>query len=422
MKILRQVRQTLCQNKLFSAIYIFGTALTIATVTVIAVLLWSSVTPVYPEYRRDSTTYLQFSMLYANTQGWQRTGRLGYDAVHRQLAQLEHAKTISAVYEDWNDHYISSTTGGDNFKATVRPTDTSFFDVYRFDFLAGGPFSEADFESGLPVAVITDKTARKAFGPIAFSELIGREITLDFRKYIISGVVKEGSASGRWSYGNIYYPYTAIAGYDTTEHPWVGKYEMIIIYDDLDALRAEVRDIVMRYNNSQDEYTLSLFNQPVSHAEYTLGSRGRENDFSIWWFVSAFSAMILCLLIVPAMNLSGMIAGRMRSRSAEMGVRKSFGATRGTLIAQILNENLILTLLGGIIGFALAYSALKCGITDLIANDDMDKATAITDEMIMAPAIFIFTFVVCAILNIMSALVPAYISLRNPIVKSLKEK
>ena len=41
--------------------------------------------------------------------------------------------------------------------------------------------------------------------------------------------------------------------------------------------------------------------------------------------------MLLVLLLVPALNLSGMIASRMESRLAEMGVRKSFGAGRGKL-------------------------------------------------------------------------------------------
>ena len=53
----------------------------------------------------------------------------------------------------------------------------------------------------------------------------------------------------------------------------------------------------------------------------------------------------------------------MQQRTSELGVRKAFGGTRGVLIRQILNENLVLTLLGGIIGvlggIALAYIISK---------------------------------------------------------------
>ena len=41
----------------------------------------------------------------------------------------------------------------------------------------------------------------------------------------------------------------------------------------------------------------------------------------------------------------------MQQRTSELGVRKAFGGTRGVLIRQILNENLVLTRLGGVVGF-----------------------------------------------------------------------
>ena len=63
---------------------------------------------------------------------------------------------------------------------------------------------------------------------------------------------------------------------------------------------------------------------------------------------------LLVLLIIPAINISGMIGGQMDRRLAEIGVRRSFGATRGHLTRQVMFENLILTLFGGIIGFAIA--------------------------------------------------------------------
>jgi len=189
----------------------------------------------------------------------------------------------------------------------------------------------------------------------------------------------------------------------------------------MESLKNEAKAVVDRYNSSQDEYELSLLQYPVDHTVYSLGDQGYDDEFTIGNFLLGVGVILLVLLLVPALNLSGMISGRMEERLAEMGVRKSFGATPGTLMAQVLWENLILTLLGGILGFGFAYIALKCGITEFL-NDDIDKASVVTDEMIMAPAIFAFTFAVCAILNLMSALIPAYRSLRRPIVQSLKEK
>ena len=45
----------------------------------------------------------------------------------------------------------------------------------------------------------------------------------------------------------------------------------------------------------------------------------------------------------------------MRKRIAELGGRRDFGATKGNSSGQVLRENLGLTLIGGLLGFCLAF-------------------------------------------------------------------
>ena len=77
--------------------------------------------------------------------------------------------------------------------------------------------------------------------------------------------------------------------------------------------------------------------------------------------VRHFLLVLLVLLLVPALNLSGMISSRMEGRLAEMGVRRSFGAGRKMLLSQVMWENLLLTALGGALGLLLAWLALYAG-------------------------------------------------------------
>ena len=65
--------------------------------------------------------------------------------------------------------------------------------------------------------------------------------------------------------------------------------------------------------------------------------------------------IVFLLLLVPAINLSGMNGTRMEHRLSEMGVRKAFGASRFKLVNQVLTENLLLTGLGGLAGLLLSY-------------------------------------------------------------------
>ena len=57
--------------------------------------------------------------------------------------------------------------------------------------------------------------------------------------------------------------------------------------------------------------------------------------------------MIIVILLVPAINLSGLTHTRMRRRLEELGIRKSFGAATGRVGVAGLNENFVLTLIGG---------------------------------------------------------------------------
>ncbi len=420
MKILRQVWQTVLHNKLCSAIYIFGTALAIATVTVYAVTLWAKVAPVYPEYKRSNTAYIDKVQITSKNGNGFYQSTLGYDAVSGIFSNLENATTTSAFLDKWENHFVQPEIERGNFKIKLKATDPAFFEIYTLKFLSGKPFDSAEFGSGLPVAVITDRTAREAFGPVPFDELTGKDISIDNTKYRICGIVREGSPSEQTSYGQAFIPYTSVPDYDSPgPRPLVGNYTMILLTDDFSALKAEVRDIVNRYNNSQDQYICDLISCPVDHYTARLNTNYID-DFSIWSFLASLGGVLAVLLLVPALNLSGMISGQMENRLAEMGVRKSFGATRRPLLGLVLAENLVLTLAGGIIGYAFAWILFNLGVADIITEVEYGQETVFTAETVFSPIIFAFTFAVCCLLNVFSAFIPAYRSLGAPIVKSLK--
>ena len=122
-----------------------------------------------------------------------------------------------------------------------------------------------------------------------------------------------------------------------------------------------------------------------------------------------------------------MIASRMESRLAEMGVRKSFGAGRGKLLGQVMWENLLLTLLGGLLGLVVAWVLIYMGrewIFSILSGMPIPAGAnaSVSGEMLFAPAVFGCALLFCVVLNMMSALVPAWLSLRKPIVNSLYER
>ena len=115
----------------------------------------------------------------------------------------------------------------------------------------------------------------------------------------------------------------------------------------------------------------------------------------------------------------------MQQRISELGVRKAFGATRNTLIRQILNENLVLTSLGGILGLIFSYLAVYAMRTWLFTNSQ-NIGTAgdfsLSMEALFSPMVFVLAFVFCLVINILSAGLPAWITARRTIVDSLIDK
>ena len=96
-------------------------------------------------------------------------------------------------------------------------------------------------------------------------------------------------------------------------------------------------------------------------------------------------------------------------------------------MSQVLWENLILTVIGGAIGLGLTWITLSTDATFVLSIIgekwfDFNSAATVrlTPDMMFAPAIFLFAFGVCIVLNLLSAALPAWLALRRPIVKSLK--
>ena len=138
----------------------------------------------------------------------------------------------------------------------------------------------------------------------------------------------------------------------------------------------------------------------------------------------------LCmLLLVPALNLSGMISSCMEHRLPEMGVRKAFGATGKQLFSQIMWENLLLTCFGGVLGLLLSFGIILFAKDWLltILDGGMQSLSdltqmSLTADMLFSPILFLVTFMVCIVLNVCSALIPAYVTLKKEIVYSLNKQ
>ena len=410
------------QNKLFSTIYIIGTALAIASTTVFAIIYYVRLAPVYPEYKKHQIYTVQF-LDVDDGQFTQRMGSFSKDLMQDLFFNLENAEIVSA-YLSGSGQSLVRLPNQDNYHEIVsRFADPAHFKILDYEFLAGAPFSQDDFDGGLHKVAISDRVCEKLFS--SPDEAIGKTVSLDFSDYEICGVFREGSFINRRSYVQALIPYTVSSLSKMAFSPLNGWFNAMILTDNPEGVKAEMDEFCRKYASTHDDKII-FPNQPFSAVYLTLGvSPDDELDFMS--IIRKNLLILLTLLIVPALNLSGMIAGRMDLRRGELGIRKSFGATAGKLLRQVLWENLFLTIAGGIFGLVLTWLILSTDAVTIFSNIGSPNRympsgveIRLTSDMLFAPAVFIFAFLVCVVLNILSALIPAWNALRKPIVKSLK--
>lgn len=426
----KQAIELLKQHKLFSGIYIFGTALAIASTTIMVVVAYLDIAPLYPDVNRENVYYVKHLCVKRTNERGMSVSNYSYKAVEEWFYKLKNKKEVSAEYG-----FIGLTpvkTAKTKTELYGRYTDPAFFRIYQFNFIKGRPFSQSEFDGKLKRAVISDEAAKALFGSV--DGAMEKPITVRNKEYIVCGVYEEPSMIMSESFAGVILPYTTADGYNECDaiYQYLGRYSFRILVESViqaDALRREIAELMRQYNSVNTEFKIGPeYTSLESVVRESNGFKGWSSFYSSTGYKILF-AVIFILLLVPALNLSGMISGRMSMRSLELGVRKSFGATRGKLLRQVMWENLFLTLMGGVVGFILSWVFIYCCkewlfmvIRPELGEMSGTSNVKLTIEMIFSPIVFLFSFLACVVLNVMSAYIPARNALRHPIVESLNAK
>lgn len=431
-KHLYQAFNLIRQNPLFSSFYVGGTALAISMVMLLVVIYYIKIAGIYPEENRSRMMVASsVHMQDVNDPTSNTTGAIGYNLVKECFYQLQDVEAVSAIGLHLAENGYAKLRGEKRRIPIVKKAvDTAFWKIFHFKFTQGAPFSEADFASGIRTAVISEEAAQRLFHS---SDAVGRYITIDFIEYKICGVVKTPSYATELSYAQVWMPYTCFPTYDKDNYMGaLGAYQVVILArasTDFNTITAQVEEFTRKFNTVPHEgYKLLWHGQPYAYWK-TLFHVNDMADLDFTKIFRQIGSILLMLLLVPALNLSGMISGRMEKRLPEMGIRKAFGATPYVLFSQIVWENFILTLAGGCLGLVISYVMVLLSKDWLLTLLD-DNASAlpdgvtmsITPQMLFSPTLFVSTFLVCALVNLLSAVIPAWLALRKDIVYSINKQ
>lgn len=234
----------------------------------------------------------------------------------------------------------------------------NFLDILGVQPLLGRSFLPAEDKAGAPaVAMISAELWRRRFD--AAPSIIGRSVTLAGVAYTIIGVLPP----------KFHFPSAGTDVWLTRPSEWsvlkpesrrispilqvFGRLKSGVTISQADA---ELVLIDQQYEAAHpgmldaDKTVARLWNRPPLHL-VLLKNQLVSNIRSKLWML--FGAVGLVLLIVCA-NIASLLLARATTRSRELAVRAAIGAGRGRIIVQLLIESLLLSLIGGGIGIALA--------------------------------------------------------------------
>lgn len=423
----KQAFYLLGENKLLSSISIIGTALAIAMVMVIVITLRATIAPFAPESHRDRMLIFRYAGLQNKTNiNWQSNGPIGYNTAKACFKEMTVPEAVS-ITSAFQETMLAAKPAGEMESCSVLQTDDAFWKVFKFDFVSGKPYDNADFDAGAAKAVISEDMARRLFGT---SEVVGKTFLLNHTAYLISGVVRSVSKLARYAYAQVWIP---LSSTDAFTMAWgdeniMGMVTVFILAkskEDFPAIHNEADRLKAVFMAGHPNFDLLYRGQPDTY--FVAAQRySANNPPAVKEAVRQYILTLLVLLIVPAVNLSGLTLSRMRKRLSEIGVRKAFGAPRRELMIQVLSENMLYSLFGGILGLILSYIAtfLLGGMlfsVDFVSNGVEDLQTMCVD-LLFDPTVFLLAFLACFLLNLLSAAIPAWRITRTNIVDAINER
>ena len=245
----------------------------------------------------------------------------------------------------------SVKTGKGNFEALVDYTDPDYEYSTNPTMLYGHWFTWDDYDSGLDVAVLSEKDAIRMFGT---ADVVGLTFEMDDGSSIkdvrIVGVKKalDGTFVNE-GYGD----YIGVTVPLTSDSYWAENqdFDSVYLFSENTSATAELAEKSVNLLNArhgmtgQDAFLTEDFESQMASIMQVLD------------MITIFIMLVAAIsLLVGGIGVMNIMLVSVTERTREIGIRKALGARTKSILLQFLAESAIITGIGGMIGIVIGIA------------------------------------------------------------------
>lgn len=261
------------------------------------------------------------------------------EALVNEFPEVE--QSVSVLDNTWFEgEKFLLTDGGDKiFSADNQFASSNYFSIFSYPLLHGSPEQVLANVNGV---VISEEMARKLFQT---TEAMGKTVEWIHDEYggtyTVSGVFKEIPKNSTAQFDAVFNMEVFLSENDDLTE-WnnsdLKTYAVLKQNATLASFNAKIKDFLKtKDKNLPETYFAQVYGDRYLHGNYENGlvSGGRIQ------YVHLFSLIALLILIIACVNFINMATAKASTRIKEIGIKKSVGAKRKSLILQFTAESIV---------------------------------------------------------------------------------